>query len=109
MTSPDNTAKALTFTARSKSFEWTLIENEPHVIHTAKKPEPEIPEKIEVPDFRTSCCREEIQRFTLPAEIHDSEHLVICARRWPRRFASSPGSRDDKCIWSKIAIHGRAP
>ena len=29
-----------------KSFEWTLVENEPHVIHTAKNPEPEIPEKI---------------------------------------------------------------
>ena len=29
-----------------KSFEWTLVENEPHVIHTAKKPEPEIPEKV---------------------------------------------------------------
>ena len=25
-----------------KSFEWTLVEGEPHVIHTAKKPEPEI-------------------------------------------------------------------
>ena len=34
-----------------KSFEWTLVENEPHVIHTAKKPEPEIPEKIAVPDY----------------------------------------------------------
>ena len=26
-----------------KSFEWTLIEDEPHVLHTAKKPEHEIP------------------------------------------------------------------
>ena len=34
-----------------KSFEWTLVENEPHVIHTAKRPEPEIPKKIEVPDY----------------------------------------------------------
>lgn len=57
-----------------KSFEWTLIENEPHVIHTAKRPEPEIPEKIEVPDF-ASLLPDKIQRFTLPAEIHDSEHL----------------------------------
>ena len=57
-----------------KSFEWTLVENEPHVIHTAKKPEPEIPEKVEVPDY-ARLLPEEIQRFTLPAEIHDSEHL----------------------------------
>ena len=57
-----------------KSFEWTLIENEPHVIHTAKKPEPEIPEKIEVPDF-AHLLPESIQKFTLPQEIHDAEHL----------------------------------
>ena len=57
-----------------KSFEWTLIENEPHVIHTAKKPEPEIPEKIEVPDF-AHLLPDEIQKFTLPQEIHDAEHL----------------------------------
>ncbi|MEM8734178.1 MAG: Gfo/Idh/MocA family oxidoreductase [Planctomycetota bacterium] len=57
-----------------KSFEWTLIENEPHVLHTAKKPEPEIPEKIEVPDF-AHLLPDAIQRFTLPKEIHDAEHL----------------------------------
>ncbi len=57
-----------------KSFEWTLIENEPHVIHTAKKPENEIPEKVEVPDF-AKLLPEPIQRFTLPQEIHDAEHL----------------------------------
>ncbi|TWT80730.1 Glucose--fructose oxidoreductase precursor [Planctomycetes bacterium CA13] len=57
-----------------KSFEWTLVENEPHVIHTAKKPEDEIPEKVEVPDF-AHLLPEPIQRFTMPAEIHDSEHL----------------------------------
>lgn len=57
-----------------KSFEWTLIENEPHVIHTAKKPEHEIPEKITVPDF-AHLLPESIRRFTQPAEIHDTEHL----------------------------------
>jgi predicted dehydrogenase len=57
-----------------KSFEWTLVENEPHVLHTAKKPEPEIPEKIEVPDY-AHLLPEPIRRFTLPQEIHDAEHL----------------------------------
>ncbi|EMI54236.1 Gfo/Idh/MocA family protein [Rhodopirellula sallentina] len=57
-----------------KSFEWTLIENEPHVLHTAKKPEHEIAEKIEVPDF-AQLLPEPIQRFTLPQEIHDVDHL----------------------------------
>lgn len=57
-----------------RSFEWTLIEHEPHVIHTAKKPEPEIPEKITVPDF-AHLLPEPIRKFTLPSEIHDSGHL----------------------------------
>ena len=57
-----------------KSFEWTLIEHQPHVIHTAKKPEPEIPEKVEVPDY-AHLLPEQIQKFTLPQEIHDEQHL----------------------------------
>ena len=56
-----------------KSFEWTLVENEPHILHTAKKPEHEIPSKIEVPDF-AHLLPEAIQRFTKPSEIHDAEH-----------------------------------
>ena len=57
-----------------KSFEWTLVENEPHIIHTAKKPEDEIPEKIEIPDF-AHLLPEPIRKFTMPQEIHDAEHL----------------------------------
>lgn len=57
-----------------KSFEWTLVENEPHVIHTAKKPESEIAQKIEVPDF-ADLLPEPIRKFTLPQEIHDAKHL----------------------------------
>jgi len=34
-----------------KSFEWTLIEHEEHVLHTAKLPEPKIPKKVKVPDY----------------------------------------------------------
>ncbi|MBP8256728.1 MAG: Gfo/Idh/MocA family oxidoreductase [Opitutaceae bacterium] len=34
-----------------QSFEWSLIEHEPHVLHTAKKPEHKIPKKIKVPDY----------------------------------------------------------
>lgn len=55
-----------------KSFEWTLIEGEPHVLHTAKKPEPEIPSKIEVKDY-AHLLPEEIRKFT--RAIHDAEHL----------------------------------
>lgn len=57
-----------------KSFEWTLVENKPHVIHVAKKPEPEIPELVDVPDY-AHLLPEPIQRFTLPQQIHDADHL----------------------------------
>lgn len=55
-----------------KSFEWALIEGEPHVIHTAKKPEHEIPERVTVPDYAHRL-PEPIQAFT--SAIHDAEHL----------------------------------
>ena len=34
-----------------KTVEWPLIEHEPLIIHTAKKPEPEIPSHVKCPDF----------------------------------------------------------
>ncbi len=55
-----------------KSFEWSLVENEPHILHTAKKPEPEIASKIEVPDF-AHLLPEPIRMFT--KSIQDAEHL----------------------------------
>ena len=55
-----------------RSFEWTLVENEPHVLHTAKKPEPEIAEHVTVPDY-AHLLPEEIRRFT--QSIEDADHL----------------------------------
>ncbi len=55
-----------------KSFEWALIEGEEHVVHTAKKPEPEIPERVQVPDF-AHLLPEPIRKFT--STIQDAEHL----------------------------------
>ncbi len=46
-----------------KSFEWTLIEHEPHVLHTAKQPEAKIPQKVKVPDYAQRLPKP-IQRFT---------------------------------------------
>ena len=58
-----------------KSFEWTLIEGEDHVLHTAKRPEPEIPEKVESPDFADRL-PEEIQSFTTKGVYgEEEEHL----------------------------------
>ena len=55
-----------------KSFEWSLVEGEEHVLHTAKKPEPEIASKVTVPDY-ARLLPKEIQKFT--SEIQDAEHL----------------------------------
>ncbi len=55
-----------------KSFEWTLVEGEPHVMHTAKKPEHEIPSKVTVPDF-AHLLPEPIRMFT--TSIQDADHL----------------------------------
>jgi predicted dehydrogenase len=46
-----------------KSFEWTLVEGEKHVLHTAKLPEAEIPTRVKAPDFAARLPAP-IRRFT---------------------------------------------
>lgn len=55
-----------------KSFEWELMTGEHPVLHTAKRPEPEIAERVEVPDF-AHLLPSEIQKFT--RAIVDEDHL----------------------------------
>jgi predicted dehydrogenase len=55
-----------------KSFEWTLVEGEPHVLHTAKKPEHEIASHVTVPDY-AHLLPEATRPFT--KTIQDAEHL----------------------------------
>lgn len=59
-----------------KSVEWPLIEGQPLVVHTAKKPEPEIPEEVESPDY-AHLLPEPIQRFTTKGvyDVDDNQHL----------------------------------
>jgi predicted dehydrogenase len=59
-----------------KSVEWPLIEGEPLVVHTAKRPEPEIPEHVKSPDY-THLLPEPIQRFTTKGvyDADDHQHL----------------------------------
>src|SRR5690606_13105965 len=56
-----------------KSVEWPLIEGKPLVVHTAKKPEPEIPEEVESPDF-AKLLPKEIQHFTTQGVYDSEEH-----------------------------------
>jgi predicted dehydrogenase len=55
-----------------KSFEWPLIEGENPIIHTAKKAENEIAQRVEIPDY-AHLLPEEIRRFT--QSIQDADHL----------------------------------
>jgi hypothetical protein len=59
-----------------KSFEWTLVEHEPHVLHTAKMPEPEIPQKVTVPDY-AKLLPKEIQNFTTKGVYDADEHAHL--------------------------------
>ncbi|GAB5554196.1 MAG: Gfo/Idh/MocA family oxidoreductase [Saprospiraceae bacterium] len=54
-----------------KSVEWPLIEGEPLVVHTAKRPEPEIPELLSCPDY-AHLLPKEIQAFTTGG-VYDEE------------------------------------
>lgn len=54
-----------------KAVEWPLIEGNPLVVHTAKKPEPEIPELKECPDY-AHLLPEAIQPFTTGG-VYDSD------------------------------------
>ncbi len=56
-----------------KSVEWPLIEGRPLVMHTAKRPEPEIPEEVECPDF-AKLLPKEIQHFTTKGVYDSEEH-----------------------------------
>jgi|LakMenEpi03Aug12_release.lakeMendotaPanAssembly.Ray.scaffolds.fasta_scaffold00039_88 predicted dehydrogenase len=55
-----------------KSFEWSLVEGEPHILHTAKLPEPQIASKVEVPDY-AHLLPPEVRQFT--RSIQDADHL----------------------------------
>lgn len=45
------------------SVEWPLVEHEPLIMHTAKKPEPKIPKPVKAPDYAKRLPKE-IRRYT---------------------------------------------
>ncbi|HMC65151.1 MAG TPA: Gfo/Idh/MocA family oxidoreductase [Gemmataceae bacterium] len=54
-----------------KSFEWSLVEGEEHIVHTAKKPEPQIAQRVKSPDYAHRLPAE-IRQFT--TTIQDAAH-----------------------------------
>jgi predicted dehydrogenase len=61
-------------TGSKKSFEWQQVEGEDPVIHTRGMPEPQIAQRVKVPDY-AALLPEPIRSFTQPAAIQDAEHL----------------------------------
>jgi predicted dehydrogenase len=59
-----------------KTFEWPLIEGEAPVLHTAKKPEHEIPERVKVPDY-AHLLPEPIRPFTTKGVYDLGEHTHL--------------------------------
>lgn len=58
------------------SVEWPLIENEPLILHRAKRPEHKIPKKVEAPDYAGRLPRG-IRKFTTKGvyDLDNSQHL----------------------------------
>jgi predicted dehydrogenase len=56
-----------------KSVEWPLIEGNPLIVHTAKKPEQEIPSAVDCPDFADRL-PEPIQKFTTRGVYDEDEN-----------------------------------
>jgi predicted dehydrogenase len=56
-----------------KSFEWPLVEGEDPVLHTAKKPEHEIPARVKVPDY-ARLLPEGVRPFTTKGVYDLGEH-----------------------------------
>ncbi|MCE9556182.1 MAG: Gfo/Idh/MocA family oxidoreductase [Planctomycetes bacterium] len=59
-----------------QAFEWPLIEGEEPVLHTAKKPEHEIPQRVKVPDY-ASRLPEPIRPFTTQGVYDMAEHTHL--------------------------------
>lgn len=59
-----------------KAFEWPLIEGEDPVLHTAKKPQAEVAQRVKVPDY-ARLLPEEIRPFTTKTflDLPEYEHL----------------------------------
>ena len=59
-----------------KAFEWPLVEGEDPVLHTAKRPQAEVAERVKVPDY-ARLLPEEIRPFTTKTflELEEYRHL----------------------------------
>ena len=93
-----------------KTFEWPLIEGEEPVMHTAKKPEPEIPQRVKVPDY-AHLLPEPIRRFTTKG-VYDADEQaasVVRARRRATAARIRTWCTSSSRPWSRTAIRSPTP
>ena len=76
-----------------KTFEWPLVEDEEPVIHTAKKPEPEIPRARQGAGLRPPAARADPPFTTQGRPRRRRDAPVVHPGRRPRRLAPAPGAR----------------
>jgi len=88
-----------------KSFEWQLVEGEEPVLHTAKKPEPEIPARVPVPDF-AHLLPEPIRRFTTGGVYDADEHQHLSFTQGGGHGGSHPHLVHE---FVTALVEGRAP
>src|SRR5690606_31273475 len=88
-----------------KTFEWPLIEGEDPVLHTAKRPEHEIPERVKVPDYADRL-PEEIQRFTTKGVYDSDEHQHLSFTQGAGHGGSHPHLAHE---FLSALIEGRDP
>lgn len=88
-----------------KSVEWPLIEGKPLVVHTAKRPEPEIPEEVVSPDF-AKLLPKEIQHFTTEGVYDSEEHQHLSFTQGAGHGGSHPHLVHE---FVNALVEGRSP
>ena len=87
-----------------QSVEWPLVEHEPLVLHTAKKPEPEIPSLIKSPDF-ASRLPESIAKFTTKG-VYDDDNAHLSFTQGAGHGGSHPHLAHE---FAMALVEGRQP
>lgn len=88
-----------------KSFEWTLVEGEKHVLHTAKRPESEIAEHVKVPDFAWKL-PPSVRRFTTKGVYDLAKHTHLSFTQGAGHGGSHPHLVHE---FVSALLEGRAP
>jgi predicted dehydrogenase len=88
-----------------KSVEWPLVEHEPLIVHTAKKPEPKIPKATKVPDFAKRLPKG-IARYTTQGVYDSSKKTHLSFTQGSGHGGSHPHLAHE---FASALVEGRQP